>query len=195
MQDLFQIITELMLQGYAGLFVACFIINMIPFLSPSNMVLAGLAALLMPWMHWVPIGVTVAVAAVLAKTIHYAVVRFSRKALSEQRLRSLDTERARVDKWGALALFIAAASPIPDDPLIVYTALAKYSAVKFIVSYFTGKVTVTLAGALIGYAAGSVFEGTPIVVASIALTALITGFLLKRKTEGKATSSQESHNS
>ena len=82
-------------------------------------------------------------------------------------------------------MFIAAASPVPDDPLIVYVGLTKYNTMKFIVSYFIGKVAVTIAGALIGYGVGGYFESMPIVLASIALTALITGFLFKRKTEGK----------
>ncbi len=185
LQDFFQIVTDLILQGYLGLFIACFIINMIPFLSPSNMVLAGVAALLLPSLSWIAIGIIVAIAATLAKLIHYYVVRGSRIALSDERLASLDSEKARVDKWGALALFIAAASPVPDDPLIVYVGLTKYSVPKFIAFYFAGKVAVTLAGALVGYTVGGYFESMPIVVASIALTALITGILFKRKTEGE----------
>ena len=109
--------------------------------------------------------------------------------LSEERLKSLDSEKERVKKWGALALFIAAASPVPDDPLIVYVGLTKYNPLKFLVSYFTGKVAVTIAGAIIalfGLAlGGGFFESMPIVVASIALTAIITGILFKRKTEGQ----------
>ena len=105
--------------------------------------------------------------------------------LSEERLKSLDSEEQRVKKWGAFALFIAAASPVPDDPLIVYVGLAKYSTWKFIISYFIGKVAVTILGALIGYGVGGFFESMPIVLASIALTALITGFMFKRKTEGE----------
>ncbi len=184
MQDFLQLITDLILQGYLGLFIACFIINMIPFLSPSNMVLAGVAALLLPGMSWIAIGIIVAIAATLAKLIHYFVIRGSRIALSDERLASLDSERERVDKWGALALFIAAASPVPDDPLIVYVGLTKYSVSKFLLFYFTGKVAVTLAGAVIGSTVSSYFESMPIVLASIALTALITGILFKRKTEG-----------
>lgn len=186
MQDIVQIISEMILLGYLGLFIICFLINMIPFLSPSNMVLAGSAALLLSGsIHWVAIGVIVAVAATLAKLIHYYVVRGSRVVMSDERIESLENERARVEKWGGLALFIAAASPVPDDPLIVYVGLTKYNVLKFLISYFTGKVAVTLAGALIGYAIGGFFESVPIIVASIALTALITGFLFKRKTEGE----------
>jgi membrane protein YqaA with SNARE-associated domain len=182
-------------QGYVGLFIICFAINMIPFLSPSNMVLAGAAVLTFSILgpvgltEAILIGIIVAITATMAKLIHFYIVRGSRVILSEERLRSLDSEKQRVEKWGALALFIAAASPVPDDPLIVYVGLTKYNPVKFLISYFTGKVVVTIAGAVIALfgltLGGSFFESMPIVVASIALTAIITGILFKRKTEGK----------
>jgi membrane protein YqaA with SNARE-associated domain len=185
MQDLFQIITQMIEQGYVGLFIICFAINMIPFLSPSNMVLAGAAAILVPELGWIQIGLIVAITATLAKFIHYIVVRGSRVVLSQDRLDMLESEKNRVEKWGALALFIAAASPVPDDPLIVYVGLTKYNSVKFIITYFIGKVIVTLAGALIGVETANYFESAPIVIASIALTAIITGILFKRRSEGK----------
>lgn len=159
------------------------------------MVLAGVAALTYSLLgpigiaEAVIIGIVVAMSATLAKLIHFYVVRGSRVVLSEERLRSLDAEKARVQKWGALALFIAAASPVPDDPLIVYVGLTKYNTVKFTISYFIGKVAVTIAGAIIalfvGILSSGFFESMPIVVASIALTAIITGILFKRKTEGE----------
>ncbi len=195
MQNIVQFILDMISQGYVGLFIICFAINMIPFLSPSNMVLSGAAVLvfsiLMPVgvMEAILIGLIVAITATLAKLIHFYVVRGSRAILSEARLSSLDSEKQRVEKWGALALFIAAASPVPDDPLIVYVGLTKYNTVKFIISYFTGKVAVTIAGAVIALSGlalgGGFFESMPIVVASIALTAIITGILFKRKTEGQ----------
>jgi len=172
-------------QGYLGLFIICFAINMIPFLSPSNMILAGAAAILVPELGWVQIGLIVAVTATLAKFIHYTVVRGSRVVLSQDRLEMLESEKNRVEKWGALALFIAAASPVPDDPLIVYVGLTKYNSIKFTITYFIGKVIVTLAGAFIGFETANYFESTPIVLASIALTAIITGILFKRRSEGK----------
>ncbi len=195
MQDILQFIIDMISQGYLGLFVICFAINMIPFLSPSNMVLAGAAVLTFSifgpvgMLESVLIGIIVALTATLAKLIHFYVVRGSRAVLSKDRLKSLDAERERVEKWGALALFIAAASPVPDDPLIVYVGLTRYNPVKFIVSYFIGKVAVTIAGAIIALfgltLGGGFFESMPIVVASIVLTAIITGILFKRKTEGK----------
>ncbi len=186
MQDIILFITDMISQGYLGLLIICFMINMIPFLSPSNMVLAGAAVLLLPSFNPFIVGFVVAISATSAKLIHFYVVRGSRLVLSQERLASLDSEKQRVQKWGPLALFIAAASPVPDDPLIVYVGLTKYSSVKFLFSYFTGKVVVTILGALIGYGVGGYFESMPIVLASIALTVLITGFLCKRKTEGES---------
>ncbi len=195
MQDILQFINSMIMEGYLGLFVVCFIINMIPFLSPSNMVLSGVAVLTFTLLgpvgllEAVAIGVVVAISATLAKLIHFYVVRGSRLVLSEERLKSLDSERERVEKWGAIALFIAAASPVPDDPLIVYVGLTKYNTLKFTLSYFTGKVTITIAGAIValfvGVLTSGFFESMPIVIASIALTAIITGILFKRKTEGE----------
>ncbi len=176
MQDIAQLITELILQGYLGLFIACFLINMVPF-GPSNMVLAGIASLLLPAMGWVPIGIIVALAATSAKAVHYYILRSSRLILSEESLARLDAEKRRVEKWGALALFFAAASPFPDDPIIVYVALTKYNAAKAFLSYYSGKVIVTLAGALIGGIIGDIFEPLPLIIASIALTVIITVYL------------------
>ena len=185
MQDIITFISNMILEGYFGLFIICFLINMIPFLSPSNLVLAGAAMLLLPAFNPIFVGVVIAISATAAKLIHFFIVRGSRMVLSEERLKSLDSEEQRVKKWGAFALFIAAASPVPDDPLIVYVGLAKYSTWKFIISYFIGKVAVTILGAVIGYSVGGFFESMPIVLASIALTALIIGFMFKRKTEGE----------
>ncbi|MHA3963564.1 MAG: hypothetical protein AM325_008480, partial [Candidatus Thorarchaeota archaeon SMTZ1-45] len=99
MQDIVQFIMEMISQGYLGLFIICFAINMIPFLSPSNMVLAGAAVLTlsiltpMGLVEAVIIGIIVAITATLAKLIHFYVVRGSRAILSEERLRSLDSEK------------------------------------------------------------------------------------------------------
>ena len=187
MQDVIQFITNLILLGHLGLFIACFAINMIPFFSPSNMVLAGLATLLLPSMSWVEIGIIVALSATLSKIILYYSMRGSRKILSENYLKNLDYEKERVEKWGALALFLAAGSPFPDDPIVIYTGLTKFNFTKFTLSFFLGKVAVTLAGAFIGFVVGELFESVPIVIGSIALTAIITGILFKRRTEREET--------
>lgn len=180
MQDIAQFLTDLIIQGYLGLFVACFIINMLPF-GPSNMVLAGIAQLLLPFMTWVEVGFIVAIAATFAKIIHYYIVRSSRLVLSEENLAKLDREHRRMEKWGPLAMFFSAGSPFPDDPIIVYVAFTRYNVVKAFASYFSGKVLVTLAGAIIGGAFSELFDSIPLVIGSITLTILITIYLFTRE--------------
>jgi len=184
MQGLEQIFTDIVTWGYLGVFVACFLINMLPF-GPSNMVMAGIAALALPALSWVIIGIIVALSAVLAKLIHYWIVRSSRLVLSEESISKLDREKERVEKWGALALFFAAASPFPDDPIIVYVALTKYNIIKLCLSYFTGKVVVTLAGAFLGYIVGGLFDSLFMVIGSIILTLVITAYLFTRETSAE----------
>ncbi|MFW9849862.1 MAG: DedA family protein [Candidatus Thorarchaeota archaeon] len=182
MQGIEQFFIDIVTLGYLGVFIACFLINMLPF-GPSNMVMAGIAALALPTLSWVVIGVIVAISATLAKLIHYWIIRGSRMVLSEENLSKLDREKRRVEKWGAFALFIAAGSPFPDDPIIVYVALTKYSIVKLCLSYFTGKVIVTLAGAFLGYIVGGLFDSLPLVIGSIVLTLLITAYLFLRESK------------
>ncbi len=179
MQGLEQIFTDIVTWGYLGVFVACFLINMLPF-GPSNMVMAGIAALALPSLSWIVIGVIVAFSATLAKLIHYWIVRGSRMVLSDDNLSKLDREKQRVEKWGAFALFFAAASPFPDDPIIVYVAFTKYSILKLTLSYYIGKVAVTLAGAFLGYIVGGLFDSILLVVGSIALTLIITAYLFTK---------------
>ena len=191
MQNIAQIFTDLVLQGYLGLFIACFLINMLPF-GPSNMVMAGIAALLLPALSWIAIGVIVAFAATLAKLVHYWIVRGSRKVMSDKNLSKLDREKQRVAKWGAFALFFAAASPFPDDPIIVYVALTKYNVLKLSISYYSGKVAVTLAGAFLGYIVGDLFDSLPLIIGSIALTLIITLYLFTREAESTGSNTESS---
>ncbi|KXH73266.1 MAG: hypothetical protein AM326_00525 [Candidatus Thorarchaeota archaeon SMTZ-45] len=189
MQD---IVIDLILQGYLGLFIVCLAINLIPFISPSNMVLAAVAYLFMfPGEHTliaaitiaVQIGVVVALAATASKIILYYAMRGSRIVLSDNMLAKVDAERERVKKWGAIALFFSAASPVPDDPIVIYCGLTEYSVPKFSASYYLGKVTITIPGALIASAVSSLFGSIPSVIGSIALTAIILGIIFKRKSE------------
>lgn len=188
MQDVVQIVIDLILQGYVGLFIACFIVNMIPFISPSNMVLAGLAMILLypgPLDLWVAfqVGIVVALSASASKLVLYATIRGSRVVLSEDMLAKIDYERERVKKWGAIALFISAASPVPDDPIVIYCGLTEYSIPKLLTSYSVGKVAVTIPGALIASAVSSFFGSAPSIIGSIALTAIILGIIFRRRTE------------
>jgi uncharacterized membrane protein YdjX (TVP38/TMEM64 family) len=125
----------------------------------------------------------IALAAAFAKGIHYMITFFVSGHLSEKRRQRLDNDAAKVRRWAFPLLFIAAASPIPDEPIVIPLGLMKYSPVKFFTAYFLGKLSIAVAGAFIGQEASNLFSGwlssEAMVAISIVLTVIITVVLLK----------------
>jgi len=159
-----------------------FLLNLIPFMGPSNLLIAIDAALLVNADPFT-IGFLVALGSALAKSIHYAITFFISGFLGEERRKRLDTTGLKLKQWAFLALFVVAASPLPDEPIIVPLGLLKYSPVKFFVPYFTGKLLITIVGAYLGRS-GQEFlapwiSQEVLVAASILLTVIITVVLLK----------------
>ncbi len=157
--------------------------NMIPFAGPSNLFIASNAALIVPSANPVTIGLLVALGASFAKSVHYMVTFYISKRLSEERRKRLDADVIRIRKWAFPLLFIAAASPIPDEPIVIPLGLMKYSPTKFFLAYFLGKLTIGIAGAYLGGWSLDVFSGilsqSAIIIISIVLTIVITIILLK----------------
>jgi membrane protein DedA with SNARE-associated domain len=168
------------------LFATAFGFNLIPFAGPSNLLIASTAAISLNGTDALTlflIGATIALAAALAKGIHYMVTFFVSGHLSQKRQQRLGADAARVKRWAMPLLFVVAASPLPDEPVVIPLGLMKYSPVKFFVSYFLGKLTIAVAGAFLGNEATQLFGGwlSPelLIVISIVLTIVITVILLK----------------
>jgi uncharacterized membrane protein YdjX (TVP38/TMEM64 family) len=131
----------------------------------------------------VTIGFLIALAAALAKGIHYMITFFVSGHLSEKSRQRLDTEAVKVKRWAFLLLYLAAATPIPDEPVVIPLGLMKYSPAKFFLSYFLGKITITIAGAFLGSWVEANFASwlspEAMIAISIALTVVITVILFK----------------
>ena len=159
-----------------------FALNLIPFASPSNLLIASNAALL-GTADPISIGFLVAIGAAIAKFIHYIVTFFISGHIGEQRRKRLDAVAPRLRRWGFVALFIVAATPIPDEPVVIPLGLLKYNPAKFLLAYFAGKLSITVAGAYLGRLGegllGSVISQEAIIIVSIVLTIAITVMLLK----------------
>jgi len=160
--------------------------NMVPFAGPSN--------LLIP--TWFPniivgadiptlvlVGVLVALGAALAKGSHYMITFFVSGKLSQKRRERLDKDRSKIKRWAFLLLFVAAATPIPDEPVVIPLGLLKYNPVKFTLAYFTGKLSIAIIGAFLGELSyqflGGYLGQIVLVIISVVLTIAITVFLLK----------------
>jgi membrane protein DedA with SNARE-associated domain len=165
-----------------GVLLVSFGINMIPFASPSNLLVASSAALLVDF-DPLSIGVLVALGATCAKLIHYTISFFVGQHVGEKRRKRLEAAAAKTRRWAALAVFVAAVTPIPDDPVIIPLGLMKYSPARFAVFYFAGKALVTVIGAFLGGFGEQLLSGyvsqVVLAIISIALTITITVVLLK----------------
>ncbi len=171
-----------MIYEFIGVFIFSFGLNMIPFASPSNFFIASNAALIVSSDPFT-LGFIVALGSALAKFVHYLVSFFVGKRLNEKYRRRVDAKTVKIKRWAFPLLFAVAASPIPDEPLVIPLGLMKYSPSKFFSAYFLGKLLITTIGAYVGIVTGealtSTFGSTVLVLGSIALTIIVTVLLLK----------------
>jgi membrane protein DedA with SNARE-associated domain len=175
-----------------AVFATAFGLSLIPFAAPSNLLIATTAAIGLgnpDPATLVIVGVLIALAAALAKGIHYMVTFFVSGHLSQKRQERLHTDARKIRRWAFPLLFLAAATPIPDEPIVIPLGLMKYSPAKFFGAYFLGKLSITIAGVFLGGWAGNIAENwfglTPDVtfilsiVVSVVLTIIITVILLR----------------
>lgn len=171
---------------FAVAFGIAFGLNLIPFFGPSNLLIASTAAIGIANpdpTSLVIVAFLIALAAALAKGIHYMITFFVSGHLGEKNRKKLDMEAIKIKRWAFVLLYIAAATPIPDEPVVIPLGLMKYSPVKFFFPYFLGKITITAAGVFLGSWVESNFSSllSPIemVAISIALTIIITVIMFK----------------
>jgi membrane protein YqaA with SNARE-associated domain len=167
-------------------FLVAFGLNLIPFFGPSNLLIASTAAIGLvnaDFSALILLAFLIALAAALAKGIHYMLTFFVSGHLSEKNRKKLDTEASKVKRWAFLLLYLAAATPIPDEPIVIPLGLLKYSPTKFFTSYFLGKITITVAGVFLGSWVETNFSGLlnplEMVAISITLTIIITVLMFK----------------
>jgi membrane protein DedA with SNARE-associated domain len=165
-----------------GILTTSFILNIIPFAGPSNLFIASNVALAFN-VDPLTIGILVAFGSASAKFIHYLVTFFVGKFIGEKRRKRLDVAGAKLKRWAFLALFVVAATPLPDEPVIIPLGLLRYNPAKLFAAYFAGKLVVALAGAYLGRFTHEVFfsavSNEVIMVISIVVTIIITVVLLK----------------
>jgi membrane protein YqaA with SNARE-associated domain len=171
---------------FAIIFGTAFAFNLIPFAGPSNLLIASTAAISMgnaDAATLIIIGLLIALGAALAKGIHYMVTFFVSEHLSQKRQAQLGADAVKIRRWAMPLLFIVAATPLPDEPVVIPLGLMKYSPLKFFSAYFLGKLTIAIAGAFIGKEASTLFGGwlspEAMIVISIVLTVVITIILFK----------------
>jgi membrane protein YqaA with SNARE-associated domain len=165
-----------------GVLVGSFLVNLIPFAGPSNLFIASTAALTVQSDPFT-LGFLVALGSASAKSVHYIVTFIVGKHLSEKRRQRLDASAQKIKRWAFVLLYAAAATPIPDEPVVIPLGLMKYNPAKFFTAFFLGKISITIIGAALGTWSETAFapwlSQEAMIAISIALTIAVTIILLK----------------
>jgi uncharacterized membrane protein YdjX (TVP38/TMEM64 family) len=137
--------------GFIGVFIFTFAVSLIPFVSPSNALEAMLIAMCFPEMDRLAIGLSVALGATSAKTVHFAASYGLGRIVDRRR-----GGKRSIGRYGRLTMYImnivAAATPIPDEWVVIPMGLSQINIVWFAVTYFAGKLIITVPSAYIGFA-------------------------------------------
>ena len=135
------LITLLMSHGYVGAFMMSFLGNLLVFIPiPYLLLIFGMGSFLNPLL----VGVVGGLGATIGKTVIYMIGTVSRKFLSSERRNKLDYAKPLLGKYGALAIFFFALSPLPDDVLYVPLGIMRYNLISFFISCLLGKIILTM---------------------------------------------------
>ncbi|MDH5810876.1 MAG: VTT domain-containing protein [Candidatus Methanomethylicaceae archaeon] len=138
--------------GYFGTFIISVLGNLIPFLPVPYLVpIFLLSEVLEPFF----VGITVGIGASLGKCVSYAIGRGGRAVLDEKKKKELECFGNLLGKYGAVAVYLFASLPLPDDIIVMPFGIIKYNFKRFFLALLLGKLTL---GMLVAYTARYSFE-------------------------------------
>lgn len=128
---------QLVLQfGYLGFFLIAFIGAVSIFIPvPYTVVIFALGGSFDPML----IALTAGLGSTLGEFSSYLAGAYGAKMISETRRRKMEFMVKVFNKWGPLAVFLFALTPLPDDLLFIPLGIMRYSIPKAFVAAFAGK--------------------------------------------------------
>ena len=161
--------------GYVGAFLISVLGSLIPFLPvPYLIPIVLMSKTLDPLL----LGILAGIGGAIGKLTSYGLGRFGRRLLKEERRRKMTILGRAIGKYGALAVFLFALTPLPDDIIYIPIGLAGFDLIKFMFANALGKIILSwivayggrlyfdLAGIFLG-------QGGGLTATLIALTAMI----------------------
>jgi len=124
-----------------------------------------------------------AITATVAKQIIFFVSYGGRKIFSEKTRKRMRPFERLVKKYGGVAAFIAAATPIPDDLVYVPLGLAKYNPKRFFIATLSGKIVLSYVIVFVSHYLGlsllepflaRIDDATPVYIGIIIFGAMMT---------------------
>ncbi len=167
--------------GYAGIFVVSVLGNLIPFMPIPYLTVIFLYTAYVPDANPLLVGVISGIGGGVGKLAVYLASMGVTKLFSRDTLKRLNAFKELLGKYGALAVFIFAATPSPDDVVIALLGMIRYSITRFFVAVTLGKIVISVMTAYFGKAMNFLMLENPLVGTVVAIVLLIamTVVLLK----------------
>jgi membrane protein YqaA with SNARE-associated domain len=138
--------------GYLGVFLISFIGSVsVIFPIPYTLVIFGLGSVLDP----ILVAIFGGVGSALGEFAGYALGYYGTSRISEERRKKMNFMLKVFDKYGSVAIFIFALTPLPDDLLFIPLGIMRYSFVKAFIPAIIGKTLMTF---IIAYSGQQSFE-------------------------------------
>jgi len=169
--------------GYLGAFLIAVFGSVIPFLPvPYLAPIVLMSGTLDPFF----LGIIAGIGGALGKLTSYALGRFGRKLLTEERRERMNALGKAIGKYGAFAVFLFALTPLPDDIIYIPVGLTGFNLAKFMIANALGKIVLSWTVAYMGrfyFDVAVLFlggeGGVVAVVGAIIAMAIITIVLLR----------------
>lgn len=167
---------------FLGPFLISLIFNSIPFVSlPYLLIIVGLAFKYTSLHERVLLAVSSALGATLGKVLIYFIGKGFSRFLSQSSKKNLELFNRIAKKSLALAIFVFAALPLPDDVLYLPLGLTGFSLATYFVSVFLGKLFLKSVAVFYGSLLASVSEelGYRAIPAFIAVSLIFSYYIIK----------------
>jgi len=126
--------------GYLGVFIISFIGSVsVVFPVPYTIVIYLLGAVLDPFF----VAVSGGLGSALGEFSGYALGYYGRTVVSKERRRKMDCMVKVFDRYGPVAIFLFALTPLPDDLLFIPLGVMRYSFLKAFIPALFGKMLMT----------------------------------------------------
>ncbi|RLE62918.1 MAG: hypothetical protein DRJ38_08760 [Thermoprotei archaeon] len=168
--------------GYLGAFIVSILGNLLPFMPIPYLAAIFLFTANVPGVDPLIVGLVSGLGGGIGKLIVFFTGWGVSSFLSEEQEKQMDAFKKLLGDYGALAAFLFAATPSPDDIIIIPLGLIKYSTWKFFTAITAGKIVISIATSYFGVFFGGVFSEWGIlssITASILFLAVFTWVLFK----------------
>ena len=135
--------------GYPGFFLVSLLSNLIAFIPVPYLLLIFILSSHTET-NLVLLSLVSGFGAACGKLVIFTLSRSGRRFFSPKSLKNLEFAKMIMERYGVLAVFFVAATPLPDDIFYIPMGMAKFATIKFFLACILGKFLLTLFIALGG---------------------------------------------